>query len=60
LLKFFTYGLKDKKFLLSAVTLPTARALERWCLAQRTPDSSPRFEHASMAKQANMLQMVVA
>jgi len=60
LLEFFTDELKNKKFLLQDVNLPIARQLERWCLSQLTPDKSLRFGHASMAKQINMLQMVVA
>ncbi|MGY3091064.1 hypothetical protein ACVWYF_004128 [Hymenobacter sp. UYAg731] len=57
---FFTQAQRNKAFLLRDVTLPIARALERWCLAQLRPDGLPRFGHAAMAKQVNMLQMVVA
>ncbi|MGI4738070.1 MAG: hypothetical protein ACRYG7_23110 [Janthinobacterium lividum] len=60
LVEFFTAGMGNKKYLLQEVGLPTARALERWCLAQRTPEGTARFGHAAMAKQVNMLQMVVA
>ncbi|WP_162549669.1 hypothetical protein [Hymenobacter nivis] len=58
--EFFARGLQQKAFDLQDVRLPTARALERWCLAQRAPDGRPRFGHAAMAKQINMLQMLVA
>jgi hypothetical protein len=60
LAEFFTYAQRNKAFLLRDVTLPIARALERWCLAQQRPDGLSRFGHAAMAKQINMLQMVVA
>lgn len=57
---FFAHGLRAPHTLLRDVALPTARALERWCLAQTRPDGGPRFGHAAMAKQVNMLQMLVA
>lgn len=59
-LEFFEKGQQNKKYLLCDVTLSTARALERWCLAQVDRYHKPRFAHAAMAKQVNMLQILVA
>jgi hypothetical protein len=60
ILDFFKTGLKQPHCLVRDVSLPVARALERWCLAQTDNDGHPRFEHSSMSRQVNMLQMVVA